>query len=97
MSFRPLDQRRASDLLGLGVGSHRLCHGYGIAFLLHAVSLLPALTMGHPSGRWFAFTLVLSFFTRGDSCSSQPRSIIISAPAMTMSNYAVLDIPKASA
>jgi OFA family oxalate/formate antiporter-like MFS transporter len=37
-----------------------------VAFLLNAVSLVMVLTLGRLSGGWFAFTLVLTYFTWGE-------------------------------
>ena len=47
----------------------------GIAFVLQAGCLLLVLTLGHLSGGWFAFTLVLTFFTWGEVFSLFPSTL----------------------
>ena len=63
----------------------------GIAFALQAGCLLLVLTVGRLSGAWFAFTLVLVYFTWGEVFSLFPATLgDYFGSRNATSNYAVL-------
>jgi OFA family oxalate/formate antiporter-like MFS transporter len=63
----------------------------GIAFALQAVCLLLVLTVGRVSGGWFAFTLVLVYFTWGEVFSLFPATLgDYFGSRHATSNYSVL-------
>ena len=63
----------------------------GVAFLLQAVCLFLVVTLGHISGAWFAFTLVLVYFTWGEIYSLFPSTVgDYFGTRYATSNYSVL-------
>jgi OFA family oxalate/formate antiporter-like MFS transporter len=62
-----------------------------VAFSLQAVCLFLVLTLGHVSGGWFAFTLVLTYFTWGEIYSLFPATLgDYFGSRHATSNYSVL-------
>jgi sugar phosphate permease len=62
-----------------------------IAFGLQAVSLFLVLALGHLSAAWFAFTLVLTYFTWGEIYSLFPSTLgDYFGTKNATSNYSVL-------
>jgi MFS transporter, OFA family, oxalate/formate antiporter len=76
----------AASLSPIANGASRICWGWasdrigrevtmGIAFVLQACCLLLVLTVGQLSGGWFAFTLVLTYFTWGEIFALFPATL----------------------
>ena len=62
-----------------------------IAFLLQAICLCLVVSLGHQSGGWFAFTLVLVYFTWGEVFSLFPAaSADYFGTRFATSNYSIL-------
>jgi MFS family permease len=83
----------ASSRIFWGWASDRLGreHTMTIAFLLQAVCLFLVVAVGQRSGAWFAFTLVLVYFTWGEIYSLFPSATAdYFGTKHATSNYAVL-------
>ena len=92
----------AATLSPLANGTSRIFWGWasdhlgrentmGVAFLLQAVCLFLVVTLGHISGAWFAFTLVLVYFTWGEIYSLFPSTVgDYFGTRYATSNYSIL-------
>ena len=92
----------AASLSPLANGASRILWGWAsdrmgreatmaIAFLLQAGCLLLVITLGHLSGAWFAFTLVLTYLTWGEIFSLFPSTLgDYFGSRHATSNYSVL-------
>jgi OFA family oxalate/formate antiporter-like MFS transporter len=92
----------AATLSPLANGASRIFWGWAsdklgrettmvIAFGLQAVSLFMVLALGHLSAAWFAFTLVLTYFTWGEIFSLFPSTLgDYFGTRHATSNYSVL-------
>jgi OFA family oxalate/formate antiporter-like MFS transporter len=92
----------AASLSPIANGASRICWGWAsdrigretamvVAFVLQAVCLILVLAVGQISGRWFAVTLVLVYFTWGEIYSLFPATAAdYFGTRHATSNYAVL-------